>query len=81
MSLVGGDLKGGQSSLFTPSQHGHPVVVVVFQSIGAGVDVRFGGLRAEADADDAARCLFGQLQGGRHMAGLARVAGGAGGDV
>ena len=47
----------------------------------AAVDVRSGGLRAEAQADDAAGDLLRQLQGGDDMAGLALVAGGAGGDA
>ena len=48
---------------------------------GAGVNVRFRGLGAEAQADDAAGHPLGELQGRHHLAGLALVAGGAGADA
>ena len=49
--------------------------MVPLEGLGAGVDVGGGGLRAEAEADDAAGDLLRQLQGGDDMAGLALVDG------
>ena len=45
------------------------------------VDIRPGGLRAEADPDDPGGGFLVQVQGRHHMAGLAPVAGGPGGDA
>ena len=55
--------------------------MVAAQGLGAGSDVSLGGLRAEAQADDAPGNALGQVQGGHYMAGLALMAGGAGGDA
>ena len=51
------------------------------EGLDAGVDLLPGGLRTEAQAHHAAGGLFGQMQRGHHLAGLALVAGGAGGDA
>lgn len=51
------------------------------EGLDTGIDVLPGGLRAEAQAHHTAGSLFGQVQRGHHLTGLALVAGGAGRDT
>ena len=51
------------------------------ESLRAGVDVRKSSLRAEAQPDDTGGHPLGQMQRRHHLAGLAMMTGGAGGDA
>lgn len=51
------------------------------EGLRAGVDVRKSGLRAEAQPDDTGGHPLGQMQRRHHLAGLALVTGGPGGNA